>query len=279
MSGSDLPLHHFPDTDTPCDGRLPLLPPSRIARSFPASHIQAMTAPFAASLSEDEFHELDQFLLYDVDTEEVMTLDMVDGFLHALAVGPTTMYPKQWLPKIWGTKEMMPPMDSIEQLNHILGLVMRHFNSVIAGLEDDPRVISPRWSTMTYDGDEQEYDDAEVWAYGFVEGMRLCWNDWQPLLSTPQGQALFRPIALLGEDDFSVDQDELTKTPAMRSELALRIPQAVLDMHAHWLPLRLAVHQREVAKSMQPKVGRNEPCPCGSGKKFKRCCGAAGDLH
>ena len=22
-----------------------------------------------------------------------------------------------------------------------------------------------------------------------------------------------------------------------------------------------------------PKVGRNEPCPCGSGKKYKRCCG------
>jgi hypothetical protein len=25
----------------------------------------------------------------------------------------------------------------------------------------------------------------------------------------------------------------------------------------------------------QPKVGRNEPCPCNSGKKFKKCCGAA----
>ncbi|RMH39493.1 MAG: hypothetical protein D6689_16345 [Deltaproteobacteria bacterium] len=24
-----------------------------------------------------------------------------------------------------------------------------------------------------------------------------------------------------------------------------------------------------------PKVGRNDPCPCGSGKKYKRCCGAA----
>ena len=24
-----------------------------------------------------------------------------------------------------------------------------------------------------------------------------------------------------------------------------------------------------------PKVGRNEPCPCGSGKKYKKCCGAA----
>lgn len=24
----------------------------------------------------------------------------------------------------------------------------------------------------------------------------------------------------------------------------------------------------------KPKVGRNEPCPCGSGKKYKKCCGA-----
>lgn len=237
-----------------------------------------MTNPFAP-LSEDEFEELDQFLLYDVDTDEVMMSDTMDGFLHAIAVGPTTLHPKQWLPKIWGTQDMMPPMDSIEQMNYILGLVMRHFNSIIAGLEADPREISPCWSTMTYDGDEREYDDAEMWAYGFVEGMRLCWSDWQLLLSTPEGQAWFRPIGLLGEDDFSVDQDKLTKTPAMRSELALQIPQAVLDMHAHWLPLRLAVYERQVAKSMQPKVGRNEPCPCASGKKFKKCCGAAADLH
>lgn len=238
----------------------------------------SMTNPHAP-LSEAELNELDHFLLYEVDTEDVMTLDMMDGFLHALAVGPTSIHPKQWLPKIWGTKEMMPPMDSIEQLNHILGLVMRHFNSIIAGLEDDPPAVDIYWSTMTYGGGEQEYDDAESWAYGFVEGMRLCWNDWQPLLSTPEGQSWFRPIALLGEDDYSADQDELTKTPAMRAKLALEIPQAVLGMHAHWLPLRLAVYQRDLAKSAHPKVGRNEPCPCGSGKKFKKCCGAAADLH
>ncbi|MDE3161441.1 MAG: SEC-C domain-containing protein [Acidobacteriota bacterium] len=28
------------------------------------------------------------------------------------------------------------------------------------------------------------------------------------------------------------------------------------------------------AKVTRPKIGRNEPCPCGSGKKFKKCCGA-----
>ncbi len=30
---------------------------------------------------------------------------------------------------------------------------------------------------------------------------------------------------------------------------------------------------QEQFKRNQPKVGRNEPCPCGSGKKFKKCCG------
>lgn len=50
-------------------------------------------------------------------------------------------------------------------------------------------------------------------------------------------------------------------------------------MHAYWLPFRQAIYEREVAKAMQPKVGRNDPCPCGSGKNFKKCCGVAANLH
>jgi len=230
-----------------------------------------------ARLTEDEFNELDQFLLYDIDAEEGMTIDIMDGFLHAIATGPTTLHPKQWLPKIWGTEEMMPKMASIDQLNHLLSLVMRHHNGIISGFQSAPSEICPVWSTTPYRG--KDHDDAEGWAYGFVQGMKLCWNDWAPLLATPDGQAWFRPIALLGEDDFGPDQDELTKTPTRRGKLALQIPQAVLDIHAYWLPLRHAVYERKVATTMQTKVGRNDPCPCGSGKKFKKCCGAAADLH
>lgn len=31
---------------------------------------------------------------------------------------------------------------------------------------------------------------------------------------------------------------------------------------------------REPVKRTEPKIGRNDPCPCGSGKKYKKCCGA-----
>jgi hypothetical protein len=33
----------------------------------------------------------------------------------------------------------------------------------------------------------REYDDAEWWAMGFVDGMKLCQSDRKPLLDTPQG--------------------------------------------------------------------------------------------
>jgi uncharacterized protein len=84
---------------------------------------------------------------------------------------------------------------------------------------------------------------------------------------------------LLGEDDFSTEQDKLTKTPAQRGKLAQQIPKAIVAMYEYWLPFRLAVYERHVAKSLQSKVGRNEVCPCGSGKKYKTCCGAASVLH
>jgi tetratricopeptide (TPR) repeat protein len=38
--------------------------------------------------------------------------------------------------------------------------------------------------------------------------------------------------------------------------------------------LRKEAKRSVAAKVTRPKIGRNEPCPCGSGKKFKKCCGA-----
>lgn len=236
-----------------------------------------MNNPFSP-LSDVEIGELDNFLLLEANCDEGMTIDTLDGYLHAIAIGPVTLMPQRWMPGIWGEgNSMMPPVESIEKLNRILDLIMRLFNSIIAGLELQPPEIYPLWCTRQFRG--KEYDDAEGWAYGFSEGVKLSKREWMALLETPQGQAWYRPIGLLGEDDFGPDQDALTKTPSMRSKLALQIPEVVIALYEHWLPLRQAVYEREVAKTLQAKVGRNESCPCGSSKKFKKCCGAAADLH
>jgi uncharacterized protein len=229
-------------------------------------------------LSDAELEELDQFLLYGVDNDEAMTLDTLDGYLHAIAIGPQTIMPKQWLPKVWGEDSaMMPPMDSIDQLNHIMGLVMRHYNSIISGFEQNPPLVMPYWNTYQYA--IGEFEDAEGWAHGFTEGVALNRAAWKPLLDSPQGQQWYRPIGLLGEESFSADQDDLTKTPEQREQLAQQIEDSLVSIHAFWLPLREAIYERETSQRMRTKVGRNEPCPCGSGKKFKKCCGSASELH
>ena len=39
-----------------------------------------------------------------------------------------------------------------------------------------------------------------------------------------------------------------------------------------WSDVRAATQGRRIPPRTGPKVGRNDPCPCGSGKKFKKCC-------
>ncbi len=230
-------------------------------------------------LSNAELDELDRFLL-DLDAEESMTMDMLDGYLHALAMGPEALMPSQWLPQVWGQQEgaLLPPSDDMDQANHLLSLVMRHFNSIVSGLQCSPPELAPLWPMVEFEA-LGEFDDAEVWAYGFTEGVKLSQSAWQPLFDHPQGKRWYRPIGLLGADNFSPDQDELTRTPEQRAALAAEIEESLAQMHAFWLPLRQAVAERQQAQRMSTKVGRNEACPCGSGKKFKKCCGAPSELH
>lgn len=231
-----------------------------------------------AQLSEKELDALESFLL-DQDTEEGMTLDMLDGFLHALALGPETVMPSRWLPKVWGQggSAMLPPVANRDEANHVMELVMRHFNSIVAGLEQAPPAVYPLWPTTPCEAGE--FEDAEMWAYGFIEAVKLSAAAWQPLFDDPAGRQCYLPIHLLGAEDVSPEEEALTLTPAQRAALAAQIEGSLLQMHAFWLPWRQAVAEREQARRLSPKVGRNEPCPCGSGKKFKKCCGAPSELH
>ncbi len=237
------------------------------------------TANMMEPLTDAELDGLDQFLL-DAEVEEGMTLDMLDGYLHAIAIGPETVMPSQWLPKVWGQEDgaMVPSAPDMDQAHHMLGLVMRHYNSIILGFEQRPPVLAPLWGTVQY-ATTGELDDAEAWAYGFAEGVKLSRAAWQPLFDDPQGQRWYRPIGLLGAENFAPDQDELTRTPEQRAALAAAIEDSLRHIHAFWLPLRHAVAKRQHAQRISTKVGRNEPCPCGSGKKFKKCCGVPSKPH
>ncbi len=85
------------------------------------------------------------------------------------------------------------------------------------------------------------------------------------------------PIIVLSDtikDDSNID--ELMNDEEAVQNLAEAIPDAVIAIHGHQRK-HTAAHAPgpgRTVKRSTAKVGRNDPCPCGSGKKYKKCCGA-----
>ena len=244
-----------------------------------------MSSPSSISvpLSATELDELDRFLSSDATGDEAMMMDTLDGYLTAIVIGPTTLPASRWISGIWGMKEEdAPNFASAEQAERVMTLILRHMNSIINRLHEAPESFTPILDTVSYQDKEKEYLDGEMWSYGFIAGLALARDDWQPLFENVQAMDALLPIYTLGSRDLTAEQRALTKTPAQREQLAKQIPASVATLYRFWLPYREAIHERIVATTIQratPKVGRNDPCPCGSGKKFKKCCGVAADLH
>lgn len=231
-------------------------------------------------LSQEEMDELDDFLMSDDMSLETMMLPELDGYLTAIVSGPVTLKLSEWFPGIWGPSEQdKPAFKSKAQAQRIHELIIRHMNSIIWSLQDNPDVYEPIFDFRIYES--QEYIDAEMWAFGYMRGVELCRKQWQPLFDDPNGPIVLRPIYLLGADDVTSEEELLTKTPIQREELAKQIPASVAWVYRYWLSYRQAIFECSVVTPFQRdhrKIGRNDPCPCGSGKKFKKCCGMA-TLH
>ncbi len=97
-------------------------------------------------------------------------------------------------------------------------------------------------------------------------GVALDEQAWQ--LAEPPVRELLAPVELYGTEKGWKTLGSLQKADAVRMRDA--IPQAVRDIYSHWLERRMP--QARPMRAASRKVGRNEPCPCGSGKKYKHCC-------
>lgn len=217
-------------------------------------------------LSPDEIGELDSFLVSDATSDETMMLDALDGYLTAIALGPTKFDAAQWFPLIWGPgKDDFPAFKSNEEAQHIIGLVIRLMNGIIWDLEDNPDNYKPIFNITEYKG--REFFDAETWSYGFLCGVNLGRNSWQPLFDDPKGIEMSRPIHLLGADEVTPEEIALTNTVEQREKLSKQIPACVAWIYRFWQPYHQAIIERMIATKLQqemPDIDINQPCLCGS---------------
>lgn len=210
--------------------------------------------------------DLDEFLSSDSAPPECMLLSDLDGFLTGIVVGPELIPPSEWLPVAWGGES--PQFDGESQAQAVFGAIMGRYNEIVRQIEE--QTVAPIF---------WQRDDTVIgsdWTYGFAQAILLREKQWEKMMKSEAGMMML-PIMLLHEgeemfDDLDVDEEE--ERPTVEDAIEM-LPAAVLSIAEYWrMP---ASGRKEFTADLRAaaRVGRNDPCPCGSGKKFKKCCGAA----
>lgn len=224
-------------------------------------------------LSKQELAALEEGLASLAFKGKAMGADKLQGFFCAVASAPDTIPPSRWIPEVLGNDS---PYQSLEQAQEFLALMMAFYKSVAAALEEN----RPPEFILKPISDTDQRPDYQTWCEGYILGWGLSAEEW---LSPGKEQLkkLTFPILLLSgafkeeaerRGKEYLPEDEYAK---LQKECADMLPQAVMGIYDFWITRRKTAPARRDA----PKVGRNEACPCGSGKKFKQCCGKERTLH
>jgi len=165
---------------------------------------------------------------------------------------------------VWG--EFAPEWQTEDEALEAFALMMRHMNSISVHLMEEPGSFEPMFLTGELEG--REHLLVEPWCAGYVRAIALDAENWR---GGGKGmESLLQPIFMFGTPE---GWDGLEALPRQRQEsLQAEIAPAVRAIHGFWLQRRTPGGGGQTVRRDAPRIGRNDPCPCGSGKKYKHCC-------
>ena len=238
-----------------------------------------------------EKFDLDQWVealdsaLEKLDMDDAMETGGIDGFLAGLLTLPTPPHFEEFLPYIFS--ESGDPMAIPAHSDELIALIKRRYEVLDIAYRAreafDP-VILP------FTDDDGEVDTSPdlvpetlaPWIWGFVQAVHT-FSD--PDQWSQEASEAFLPIGLYAmmatdeeenESEGSGQNDDIDFVNEFRKNgfpyEDNDLIEAISTVVNSALALR-QIHHPNVPITVSEKIGRNDPCPCGSGKKYKQCCG------
>jgi len=235
-----------------------------------------------AQLADNQLDRLET-LLDDPSLAEAMRLDEIQGYLCAALSGPQAIPEEDWLADVLGSDEALDSEAGREAAELLRAFAVALEAELAAG---EPPVL------LLYPKDDDEDEDAPSdyvpWCQAYLAGVDAAEEDWFEALGEEEAEddedvrdeityldeRLFPLMVLTGEAEAAAREHgeewpEGEELAQVNNDCEEDLPQAVTDIYRFWLAKR----GTQTIRREDPKVGRNDPCPCGSGKKFKQCCG------
>lgn len=223
-------------------------------------------------LSDEDYEELGR-ILTRVKGGKIPNVETLDGFLTALVICPDLILPSEYLPVIMSgeTEDEDLVFESTKEAERVYGLLMRYWNEINRSFSRGdvhlPFLLE----------DDEGIAHGNDWANGFLHGTHLRHGIWQEIVNDDERSGPFIPIWALAYEhaaDLSMRPYENPIAPGQREDLIVGMIAGVKQLYDGFKNDRSSMKGSNMfSRSTVPKVGRNDPCPCGSGKKFKKCCG------
>jgi yecA family protein len=196
------------------------------------------------------------------EAHNTMCCDEVQGFMMALLSGPDALNPTNWLPEILGEESLFDAKErtEIERLVMAMAADMR--------MKLDEKILPDLW----FYEDEAGNPDFYTWCNAYLYALDIVPTDWFEAVDQEEFEDLFYPIMALGGiyDDEENGEVILHLNEKELTQLESDLPHVLLDIYWYWQAI---INKPQTVRREGEKVGRNDPCPCGSGKKYKACCG------
>jgi uncharacterized protein len=246
----------------------------------------------AAPLTPEDFDALDAELdLLRERSEEIPQWEFCEGFLAALVCMRREVPPEEYWPVLLG--EDFNPMEHMEfvwRWRKRRDEIATALDAPVETLEDErtyqPEALDTRGAVLALPPEERGEGDLEelpaygqVWALGFMYTVESWPEDWEPPRDADAAEMLdaaLQDIVAVTEDDRGTPsvsmwaEDGPPSVSEERLETFAAGIWAVYELRQLWKSL--GPRTEPLRKAAEP--GRNDPCPCGSGKKYKKCHGA-----
>ena len=212
-------------------------------------------------------------IMVAIDNDDAFIATKIEGYIAGVLCCPVKLKTSEWFPAIWGSGQTAESLGEI-RMEVVVRLVMQHYNYVKSCLEDPEVDYQPHYEIDT-DGSLMWH----IWAEGFDEAMQVGERGWLKLRKKlSKSEAAAQTVGMLvGLVDLGVGGNLVPLQD--RKQLSASAPELIPVVTKTHYALNVG-HDISLSKDpfdrlpdTNPKVGRNDLCPCGSGKKFKKCHG------
>jgi uncharacterized protein len=202
------------------------------------------------------------------------------GFVLHMISAPDIVEPSEWLPMLFKSRQL-PEMKSKKQMETLLGPLISIWSFWAEETEDSETLRLPPACTLDAEGNGSPA--LLDFCRGYLDGADWLRGLWDEALDSlgpeaPEdrimGTAMMLCLRILKNPELPEDgaeQAQAFKSLSFAEAFEL-LPEALTDVAALGRALHMESLRRSGPVKADPKPGRNDPCPCGSGKKYKKCC-------